>query len=333
MRKLLTFLIALGAIVFAIVSPVSAQGFNGGGFNMGLGPFASGGFAGPGDVLSGAKFYYGFECYNAAYAGNVADLVDTATGTTSGTRLQCSAGGTISAVVSASTCATTTGGAAFISGGLCSPIATTCAVSCNVLTTYDQSGAAACVSGPCDLTMPTLANQPLYVNSCVNSKPCMKFVASDLNSGVTNTLTLAQPFTFSQVMGRTGNFTNFNITTLEGGQVAGVYFGSAANRISLIAGSIVNFTDATNCPNTTTLSVHGIINGASSLIVCGGTDSGALNPGTSTWSGQTIHIGSDGVTTNPCTCTITVSGLWPIAMNSTQYNALHANYQTYWAVP
>jgi hypothetical protein len=43
MRKLLTFLIALSANVVAVVSPVSAQGFNGGGFNVGLGPFASGG--------------------------------------------------------------------------------------------------------------------------------------------------------------------------------------------------------------------------------------------------------------------------------------------------
>jgi hypothetical protein len=43
MRKLLTLLIALSANVVAVVSPVSAQGFNGGGFNVGLGPFASGG--------------------------------------------------------------------------------------------------------------------------------------------------------------------------------------------------------------------------------------------------------------------------------------------------
>jgi hypothetical protein len=43
MRKLLTFLIALSANIVAVVSPVSAQGFNGGGFNVGLGPFASGG--------------------------------------------------------------------------------------------------------------------------------------------------------------------------------------------------------------------------------------------------------------------------------------------------
>jgi hypothetical protein len=43
MRKLPTFLIALSANVVAVVSPVSAQGFNGGGFNIGLGPFATGG--------------------------------------------------------------------------------------------------------------------------------------------------------------------------------------------------------------------------------------------------------------------------------------------------
>jgi hypothetical protein len=45
MRKLLTFLIALAGIVLGVCSPSSAQGFNGGGFNIGLGPFASGGGA------------------------------------------------------------------------------------------------------------------------------------------------------------------------------------------------------------------------------------------------------------------------------------------------
>jgi hypothetical protein len=43
MRKLLILLIALSANVVEVVSPVSAQGFNGGGFNVGLGPFAAGG--------------------------------------------------------------------------------------------------------------------------------------------------------------------------------------------------------------------------------------------------------------------------------------------------
>jgi hypothetical protein len=41
MRKVLTFLIALAAIALGVCSPVSAQGFNGGGFNIGLGPFAT----------------------------------------------------------------------------------------------------------------------------------------------------------------------------------------------------------------------------------------------------------------------------------------------------
>ena len=50
MRKLLTLSVVLGAIVFAVVSPASAQGFNGGGFNVGLGPFAPAGYVGPGDI-------------------------------------------------------------------------------------------------------------------------------------------------------------------------------------------------------------------------------------------------------------------------------------------
>ena len=43
MRKHLLFLIALASISFGVCSPASAQEFNGGGFNVGNGPFASGG--------------------------------------------------------------------------------------------------------------------------------------------------------------------------------------------------------------------------------------------------------------------------------------------------
>ena len=284
-----------------------------------------GGFQGPGDIVSGWTIYYGFECYNAAYAGNVADIVDDATGNTTGTRLQCSAGGTISALVSGSACT-------FVTGNACSPIATTCAVACKVVTLYNQAGTTPCSgSTACDVTQATNSSRPVYSNSCVNSKPCMTSVASNLLSA--NPLTLAQPFTFSGVAARTGNFTNFNIMLTSTGQGDGWYFGNANNTISLLAGSIVSYTDATNCPNSTVISIHGIMNGASSLVVCGGTASGTLNAGASAWGGQTVSLASDGVATNPCTCTISIAGLLPVALNSIQYNALHSHYQSYWGVP
>jgi hypothetical protein len=71
MRKLLTFLIALVFTVGAAASAF-AQGFNGGGFNVGLGPFASGGgYVGPGDIVSFTA-WWGFRAYSAARAGTKA---------------------------------------------------------------------------------------------------------------------------------------------------------------------------------------------------------------------------------------------------------------------
>jgi hypothetical protein len=85
MRKLLTLWIALAAIVFAVCSPVSAQGFNGGCFNCGCPACTGGGgaYTGPGNIVSGASAWWGLRAYNTAYAtalGNIANIVDTATG-------------------------------------------------------------------------------------------------------------------------------------------------------------------------------------------------------------------------------------------------------------
>src|SRR3984893_6179555 len=78
MRKLLTFLIALAAVAFAVVSPASPQGFNGGGFNIGNGPFASGGaYTGPGDIVSGTVAAWSCSrAYKASFANGTNSLCD-----------------------------------------------------------------------------------------------------------------------------------------------------------------------------------------------------------------------------------------------------------------
>jgi hypothetical protein len=70
MRKLLTFLIAL-AVTVGVAASSFGQGFNGGGFNIGLGPFLpGGGYQGPGDIVSGATEWYGLRAYSSADRGN-----------------------------------------------------------------------------------------------------------------------------------------------------------------------------------------------------------------------------------------------------------------------
>jgi len=88
MRKLLTFLIALATTVFAVVSPVSAQGFNGGGFNVGLGPFAP--YQGPGDVITSGWLYWGscayvFKASLASTSTSMCDLEQGPSGASPGT--------------------------------------------------------------------------------------------------------------------------------------------------------------------------------------------------------------------------------------------------------
>jgi hypothetical protein len=71
MRKFLTFLIALSAIVLGVCSSTSAQaGCIIGGGIICVSPAAS--YTGPGDVVSGAKAWYGLRAYSAATAGTKA---------------------------------------------------------------------------------------------------------------------------------------------------------------------------------------------------------------------------------------------------------------------
>ena len=78
--------------------------------------------------------WWGLRCFSSTTSGTIADITDSATGNTTGTRLQCAAGGIVTAVVSASACT-------FVTGFACSTLATTCAVGCNVRELYDQSPA------------------------------------------------------------------------------------------------------------------------------------------------------------------------------------------------
>ncbi|THD56752.1 MAG: hypothetical protein E8A46_02600, partial [Bradyrhizobium sp.] len=156
MRKFLTFLIALAAIVFAVVSPASADscsrafGYQGGtGCNSVIA--GGGGYTGPGDIITFTN-WYGLRAYNGAYAtatGNIADIVDTATGAASCTIV-----------------AKTTGDAdlstAYCTGSV--SVTTFCTVThaagCSVKKLYDQVGTN-------HLTQATLTSMPLLVLSGV----------------------------------------------------------------------------------------------------------------------------------------------------------------------
>jgi len=98
MRKLLTFLIALALAVAGSESASAVPVW------MLDGPM----YVGPRDINGTAFAFWSTHCINKAYSGNVMDITDTATGTTTGTRLVCN-NGVVSALVSGSACTFVTG--------------------------------------------------------------------------------------------------------------------------------------------------------------------------------------------------------------------------------
>ena len=130
------------------------------GVGGGFGPSGGGGgITGPLDVISSANAFYSLRCASNAYVGSVIDIVDSATGNTTGTRLQCTGGvAAPTTLVSASACT-------FVTGNACSLLTSTCTVACKVVTWYDQSGANACSSAPCNATQATNANRPTFLTS------------------------------------------------------------------------------------------------------------------------------------------------------------------------
>lgn len=263
------------------------------------------GYSGPGDVVSGALAWWGFRCYNAAYSGNVADIWDSSTGSTTETLLTCSAGGTVNQTINS--------------------LATTCAVACSVKQMYDQSGAASCSSAACNLSQATNSRRPALTTSCQNSKPCLVCAGSLIFVSDPVALTQAQPFTISAVGERTGAFSSFGdiYSNDSGGTQVG--FSNSANNALEYAGTVQSATAADSAWH----SLQFVINGASSLIYVEGTSTSA-SPGAATLASGGHGICADNNNGgNPATGNVTEVGIWG-AFSPSQASAMTANQRAYW---
>jgi hypothetical protein len=268
-RKYLLFLIALASIAFGVCSPAFAQvgglGFPG----PGLGHQGGGGatFQGPGDIVAGTFFFYG-QCPTTAFSGTLLDVVDNATGNTTGSRVLCSSGGVISSLVSGSACT-------FVTGNACSPLATTCAVACSVLSFYDVSGLTNCGNGAaaCIMTQSTLADQAILNNGAKLS------YTSTANTAYANTNygfnTLNQAFTISAVYKRTTSAGFQTLFEMANGNVQLQTGDNAANTGDIVAGSALTYTATDSAYH----SVQAVFNNTACNIYVDGVAS-STSPGT-----------------------------------------------------
>jgi hypothetical protein len=266
-----------------------------------------GGYTGPGDVVSGAAMWWGLRCYNTAYTGNVADIWDTATGSTTETLLTCSSGGTINETIHS--------------------LATTCATSCNVKTLYDQSGANSCASNPCDMVQLTNASRPIFTRSCIGSLPCIAFTSANsqyITQPAPNTYGgQAQPFTYSGV-GYETTAVNGSILIFASGGGNNFEFRNTPS-IQLNGGS--NFSVASS--TATWYAIQGLANGASSILYINGASTGG-SAGTNAIAAS-VHpqIGLTGFG-EFCDCRINEVGFWGSAFTAPQQSSMNANQRAYW---
>jgi len=283
-------------------------------------PAASGAsYQGPGDVVSGALIWYGVRCYAEAYSGNVMDVTDAATGSTTGTRLQC-ASGVVSALVSASACT-------FVTGNACSSLATTCAVSCNVVTKYDQSGTNTCTGAiPCNVTQATNADRPTLNTNCIGGKYCLVFTSAQfLADSVGPASTISPPYTITAVCERTptSNSTQDCISWGSAGR-AQLGYGTTNNGF-VYAGSSVNVSGVTDA-------VWHSINAYVPTTGFGnfyadGTLTGSLTVGASTIASTHVPYISGA---NKLVGNFTEGGLWNFQFTTGQYQSMCENEQAFY---
>jgi hypothetical protein len=269
----------------------------------------------PGDVVPGADIAWMVaRCYKASYVGSHLDIVDAATGNTTGTRLQCASGGVISALVSGSACT-------FVTGNACSALATTCASACNIVTMYDESGANLCSSAPCNATEATNASRAAYTASAVGGKACATFNGTSSNYTAASFAGLAQPFSFSQYFSAGAA----NQTMFADGN--NVYYGTNSNFLTMQSGSSVGSGNSVAANAYTP--AQSIFNGATSVSYYNGTATTSLNPGTDAIAATTLNFGSNSFGTFAAfvDCEFII---YPIALNSTQYGNLTTNQGSFY---
>jgi hypothetical protein len=319
MRKLLTFLIALSANVVAVVSPASAQLAGGLMFPGPGSPAASGGggYTGPGDVVSGASFWAGLRAYNLAYAtanGNLADIVDTATGAAS------------------CTIKAKTNGDADLSSLLCVggtvSVTTFCTVThpsgCSVTKLYDQISTH-------DLVQTTLAVMPQLVLGSVtglgSTRPALSFTAA--NSPVLQSLaslTVAQPLFTSHAAKNvaTGGQASF---LFDGASLQGGYDHGGSDNFFLFSGASVVSATVTDSAWHALENTYN--NASSEILVDGVSTTGSL--GNSTGFNGLVSLGPTGP--QALGGNVVELGIWPPAA-ATSFAAnkatLSSNKHSYW---
>lgn len=273
---------------------------------VGKPPTAAAAYTGPGDIVSGAAYWYGLRGYSAAYASpgtNCAVDIEDQSGANPLTCIHILSNGNLDVAT------------------IITWVAAHSVTTIKISQLYDQTG------NGIHLVQATLANMPVLVLSGLGSLPLISFTGSStqvLQSSFNAAPTEAQPFTMSAVFKNTNSSYAGGWFAASSGSGSMFLGNNGANTVDLQCGSDT----ATTATDNAFHSVQAVGNGASSTVKI---DSGSLNTvsaGTSS-AGQTIILGGDQFS-NRMTGNILEAGLWPSAISSANQTSLSSNQHTYW---
>ena len=270
-------------------------------------------FQGLGDVVPGAKAFWGSQAYTAALRGNAVMNVCNSTG---GVDVGCadlltdsSTGKLVPATIATITCP---GNA-----------------NCTVKIWYDQSGQTNCGGQACDMTQGTVASRPTLTASALGGTGCPTIAAATAPNMTTTFgsggFTLAQPITISAVGERTAATTQFGAFVDDNTSQVQAGFNTAANGAYLFAGSTVPTATAND---NAFHAMQFIVNGASGSFYIDGSST-AASTGSNTMSSTVLQLnGNTGFTGTVCEMAIYGADETSnaSAMNSNQHGALRWNF-------
>jgi hypothetical protein len=277
-------------------------------------------YVGPGDVVSGATFWWGLRAYSAAVAASgtqkAINVRNTGTNETCDVLIATS-GGLASTV---SSCSGASSGTA---------LSTFCS-SCAITEWYDQSGATNCTGTACHVVQATAANQGTLTLSCLGSLPCGVVASSGpqfwRTASVINANNAA-PHSYYAVVDDTSAGTHIFLN-FDGGTRNSFYYASTTSiqvtdTASNIGGAVTNawhvaIASVVSGTNNSTVNVDGTTVVTGTLT----TNTGVDKP----------TFGNDAGGFDPFNGNLAEGGVWPSSV-AASYTSLCHNAFAYWGTP
>jgi hypothetical protein len=261
-----------------------------------------GGYTGPGDTISGATEYWGFNAYNAAYIGSkAANICDHSTGLTC-SDVNIGSNGYI------------------INSGI-----SQCSVACEVATLYGQLGVA-------NLTAPH-GNRPAFTLSALNGHACATFTAASSEYLLKSTFTnISLPFTITAIVSAAA------LSTGTAQYISGASIGSGASGQAVhefqASSAFARFQNngaqaaSATLSTSTFYAIQGVDNSTTAYQYTNGVQVSASGSPDPILSADPVFIGENPITsTDYLGGVFCGSGIWPIDFANTGSDAANMNTQ------